>query len=135
MTPSPHSSTVLILFNFRDKHSQLTLLENILLVYVEKAKYMQSVLQFFVITVAAYPKGKLSAKDSDQILSLPIDIYLYILATMLFPYDTFLYDMHTRKYHFCTGIKICFYEPPTFCWLRNTLTKRRPNQNGWILII
>ena len=89
MILSPYTSTTFILFSFRNKHSQLTLLENIILVYKEKAKYMQSILQFFIITVAAYPKGILSTKDSDPILSLPIDIYLYILATMLFPYDTF----------------------------------------------
>lgn len=100
-----------------------------------RAKYMQSILQFFIITVAAYPKGKLSTKDSHQILSLPTDIYLYILATILFPYDTFLYDMHTRKYHFYTAIKICFCEPPTFCWLGSISPERRLNQNGWILRI
>lgn len=60
-----------------------------MMVYVEKAKYVQSILWFFIVRVAAYPKGKLSTEDSDQILSPLIDIYLYILATMLFPYDIF----------------------------------------------
>lgn len=82
---------------------------------MEKAKYMQSILQLFIITVAAYPKGKLSTEDSDQILSFPTDIYLYILATILFPYDTFLFDMPTRKYNFCPAIKIWGFEPPIFC--------------------
>lgn len=45
-----------------------------ILVHVEKAKSMQSILQFFIIAVAAYPKGKLSTEDADQMLSLPIDI-------------------------------------------------------------
>lgn len=84
------------------------MLKNIRRIYLEKGKYMQSIPQFFIIIVATYPKGKLSTKDSNQILSLPIDIYLYILATMLFPHDTFLYDMHTRRYHFCTAMKNVF---------------------------
>lgn len=130
MTLSLHGSTAFSLFSFRAKHNQLTLLENTILVYAEKAKYMQSILQFFIIMVAAYPKGKLSTKDSDQIFSPPIDIYLYILATMLFPYDTLLFDTHIRKYGCFTAIKICFCELPTFCWLRSTLTQRRPKQNG-----
>lgn len=70
MAPSPVSSTAGVLFCFRGKHSRLTPLENIVLVYVEKAEYMQSILQCFVVRVAAYPKGKLSTEDSDQILSL-----------------------------------------------------------------
>lgn len=107
------------------------MLRNIRRIYLEKRKYMQSIPQFFIITVATYPKGKLSTKDSDQILSLPIDIYLYILAAMLFPHDTFLYDMHTRRYHFCTAIKICFlWATDIFCWLTRTLIEKRLNQTG-----
>lgn len=134
----PHSIGQLLLYYLILGPSNLisdfahALLENRRICVVEE-KYMQSVLHFFIITVAIYPKGRLSTKDSNQIVSFPIDIYLYILATMLFPHDTFLYDMHTRRYHFCIGIKMFFCVTQTFCWLKSTLIERKLSQSSWLV--
>lgn len=134
----PHSIDQLLLYYLILGPSNLisdfahALLENRRICVVEE-KYMQSVLHFFIITVAIYPKGRLSTKDSNQIVSFPIDIYLYILATMLFPHDTFLYDMHTRRYHFCIGIKMFFCVTQTFCWLKSTLIERKLSQSLWLV--
>lgn len=90
------------------------MLENIILVYAEKAKYMQSIPWFFIITVAAYPKGKLSTKDSDQVLSSNWHLPLYFSNYAISIWYIFIWRAHKK-------ILFLRHNKNMFLWATNIL--------------